>query len=350
MVVFTMMSARYGFYHKRTLIETIRSRFGKLISLLIGASIFIVTISFQSGNSIGAGLAMGSIFNTSSEPWILFFSLVAIVMLFFKSFYVILEKIMIGLVMVMLFSFFVTAVISKPDWTMVLKGYIPGIPKGAEILTIAIVATSFSVAGAFYQSYLVQLKSWEQEDYHTCRTESITGIILLGFISTLVLIASGSVLFANGISVNNVADMGKALEPLFGTTSSIIFMIGLLAASFSSLIGNATLGGNVLADTLGLGKTHQQLSTRLLIMLLIVVGSSLALAFSDLRLRLIVFAQGFTILIVPVIAFAILKITNSKTIMGSSSNSRSVKIIGYLGVITLILLATTYAYLVYFKN
>ena len=350
MVVFTMMSARYGFYHKRTLIETIRSKFGKLISLLIGASIFIVTISFQSGNSIGAGLAMGSIFNTSSEPWILFFSLVAIVMLFFKSFYVILEKIMIGLVMVMLISFFVTVVISKPDWTMVLKGYIPGIPKGAEILTIAIVATSFSVAGAFYQSYLVQLKSWEQEDYHTCRTESITGIILLGFISTLVLIASGSVLFANGISVNNVADMGKALEPLFGTTSSIIFMIGLLAASFSSLIGNATLGGNVLADTLGLGKTHQQLSTRLLIMLLIVVGSSLALAFSDLRLRLIVFAQGFTILIVPVIAFAILKITNSKTIMGSSSNSRSVKIIGYLGVITLILLATTYAYLVYFKN
>jgi Mn2+/Fe2+ NRAMP family transporter len=174
--------------------------------------------------------------------------------------------------------------------------------------------------------------------------------VLLGFISSLVLVAAGSVLHTNEISVNNVADMGKALEPLFGTTSSIIFMIGLLAASFSSLVGNATLGGNILADTLGLGKTHHQWSTRILIMLLIVVGSSLAMAFSELRLRLIVFAQGFTILVVPVIAFAILKITNSKTIMGSSSNVLPMRIIGFAGIVVLLMLAAIYTFLVYLKN
>lgn len=350
MIVFTTMSARYGFSNQKTLIETIRLRFGKLMSLVIGISIFIVSISFQSGNAIGAGLSMGSIFNTSPQIWILFFSLIAIITLFFKSFYKILEKIMIGLVSIMLLSFFFTVIISSPDWGTVLLGFVPKIPQGSEILTIAIIATSFSVAGAFYQSYLVQEKSWRNNAFKSCKTESIMGIVALGLISSLVLIAAGSVLFTNGISVNTAADMGKALEPLFGSTSFIIFMIGLLAASFSSLIGNATLGGNILADTLKLGTSQSSWSTRLLIMLLIVIGSSLAIAFSDLRLKLIVFAQGFTILIVPVIAFVMLKITNSNSIMGKYRNPVIIRGLGLLGVVLLTGLAIVYAYLIYFKN
>lgn len=350
MIVFTTMSARYGFSNQKTLIETIRLRFGKLMSLVIGISIFIVSISFQSGNAIGAGLSMGSIFNTSPQIWILFFSLIAIITLFFKSFYKILEKIMIGLVSIMLLSFFFTVIISSPDWGTVLLGFVPKIPQGSEILTIAIIATSFSVAGAFYQSYLVQEKSWKNDAFKSCKTESIMGIVALGMISSLVLIAAGSVLFTNGISVNTAADMGKALEPLFGSTSFIIFMIGLLAASFSSLIGNATLGGNILADTLKLGTSQSSWSTRLLIMLLIVIGSSLAIAFSDLRLKLIVFAQGFTILIVPVIAFVMLKITNSNSIMGKYRNPVIIRGLGLLGVVLLTGLAIVYAYLIYFKN
>lgn len=350
MIVFTTMSARYGFSNQKTLIETIRLRFGKLMSLVIGISIFIVSISFQSGNAIGAGLSMGSIFNTSPQIWILFFSLIAIITLFFKSFYKILEKIMIGLVSIMLLSFFFTVIISSPDWGTVLLGFVPKIPQGSEILTIAIIATSFSVAGAFYQSYLVQEKSWKNDAFKSCKTESIMGIVALGLISSLVLIAAGSVLFTNGISVNTAADMGKALEPLFGSTSFIIFMIGLLAASFSSLIGNATLGGNILADTLKLGTSQSSWSTRLLIMLLIVIGSSLAIAFSDLRLKLIVFAQGFTILIVPVIAFVMLKITNSNSIMGKYRNPVIIRGLGLLGVVLLTGLAIVYAYLIYFKN
>lgn len=357
MIIFTTMSARYGFFSNITLIETIQNRFGRFFGLLIGASIFIVSISFQSGNSIGAGIAMASIFKTSTEPWIIFFSFIAIVVLFFKSFYKILEKIMIVLVLIMLISFLITVIISSPNWELVLQGFIPKIPQGSEILAIAIVATSFSVAGAFYQSYLVQEKSWKpalpagrKNAFGSCKTESITGILMLGIISSLVLIASGSVLYTNGISVTSAADMGKALEPLFGSSSFIIFMIGLLAASFSSLIGNATLGGNILADTLKIGKTHQQWTTRLIIMILIVIGSSLAIAFSSLRLKLIVFAQGFTILIVPVIAYVILNITNSQSVMGQHKNSMIIRIIGLLGILLLAVLAIIYAYLVYFKN
>jgi len=349
MITFTVMSARYGYYHEKTLIESIRLKFGPLAGVLIGLSIFVVSISFQSGNAIGSGLAMQSITGTGSTVWIIIFSTLAILLLFFNSFYKILEKVMVGLVIVMLISFLITVIVSNTNWVLVIKGFVPSIPAGSEILSIAIVATSFSVAGAFYQSYLVQAKS-KKTGFDDCKVESITGIVLLGFISSLVVIASGNVLYSSGISVNNVADMGKALEPLFGTTSSMIFMIGLLAASFSSLVGNATLGGNILADTLGLGKSHKEWTTRIFIMLLIVIGSSLAITFSSLRLKLIVFAQSFTVLIVPVIAFAILSITSSKSVMGPNVNTPTIRAIAIIGNICLIALAGIYAYLIYFKN
>jgi NRAMP (natural resistance-associated macrophage protein)-like metal ion transporter len=350
MILFTTMSARYGFFQQKTLIQTIREKYGRPVSMFIGGCIFIISISFQSGNSIGTGLSLGSIFDTSPRSWILIFSLIAIITLFFKSFYKILEKIMIAMVSVMLLSFLFTVLISSPDWTGVLGGFIPKIPEGAEILVIAIVATSFSVAGAFYQSYLVQEKSRQEEGFASCARESISGIVMLGLISSLIIIAAGSVLYKNDISVNSVADMGKALEPLFGSASFVVFMIGLFAASFSSLIGNATLGGNILADTLNLGHSHASWSTRLLIMLLIVIGSSLAIAFSELRLKLIVFAQAFTILIVPVVAFVLLKTTNSKSIMGEHQNSMFIQVAGYLGVVFLTFLAIAYSYLIYFNN
>lgn len=348
MIVFTTMAARYGFYNKTTLIETIRSRYGKVASVTIGGSIFIVSASFQAGNSIGAGLAAASIFQTRPEPWIVVFALIAIITLFFRSFYRILEKIMIVLVLVMIISFLITVIISAPDLISIFKGFIPSLPKGSEMLSIAIVATSCSIAGAFYQAYLVQQKSWKNDEFKACKKESITGIVLLGSISSLVLIAAGSFLFTNGISVNNAADMGKALEPLFGQASFIIFMIGLFAASFSSLLGNATLGGHILADTLNIGKTHEQWSTRLMIMVLIVIGSLIAIAFSDLRLQLIVFAQGFTILMVPVVAFVILKISGDKAIMGNHRNSTIISWLGRLGVILLAGLAMVYGYMMIF--
>ena len=71
------------------------------------------------------------------------------------------------------------------------------------------------------------------------------------------------------------------------------------------------------------------------------------MAFSELRLKLIVFAQGFTILIVPVIAFILLRITNSKSIMKEYKNSLPMRIIGTTGVLLLVSLAVIYIYFIY---
>ena len=349
MAVFTIMAARIGLSSEKTLVTLIRVKYGKVFSIISGLGVFLVTVSFQSGNSIGAGLAFAELFNTSSIPWIILFSCLAISLLFLKSFYRILEKIMIGMIGIMILSFLVTLVLSGPQIMSMVKGFIPAIPSGSELLVIALVASSFSIVGAFYQSYLVQERGWKKHEVKLCQYESLTGIIILGMVTFMIMSAAGSVLFPKGIQVNSAAEMGKALEPLFGNLASSVFMVGLFAASFSSLLGNATLGGAVLGDALSLGNRLSALPLRLLIMVVIIVGATFAIAFSHLQLNLIVIAQALTMIVAPIIGVFVLLISTNNTIMGDMKISKTLKIFGIFGLCFVILLGIGFVYMFFIK-
>ncbi|MGD9329531.1 MAG: Nramp family divalent metal transporter [Cyclobacteriaceae bacterium] len=343
MAVFTSMASNIGASSDITLIKIINKKYGRIFSYFAGIGIFLVTASFQSGNSIGAGLAFAELFNTSLIPWIIVFSVLAISLLFFRSFYKILEKIMIVMIVIMLISFLITLLLSAPEISAIFKGFIPDIPSGSELLVIALIASSFSMVGAFYQSYLVKERGWKRNQASLCRKEGLAGIILLGMVTFMIMSAAGSVLFPKGIQVSSAAEMGKALEPLFGNIASSVFMIGLFAASFSSLLGNATIGGAILADTFSIGDKLNDLSSRVLIMLVIITGSTLAIVFSHLQLQLIVLAQAITMIVSPVIGIFIFLIANDEKIMGKNKNGIWLKLLGILGLLLVITLGISFS-------
>ncbi len=339
MITFTGMGARIGIATDQSLLKTFGQRWGKWAALLTGIGIFLVTASFQAGNTIGAGLAFAESFGTSTVPWILFISVAAIALLFTNSFYRILEKVMISMVSLMLLSFIFTVIIARPDFMQLAKGLVPEIPGGSVILVIALVASSFSIAGAFYQSYLVQEKGWKKEEVKKVKSETFTGILVLGLISGMILVSSAAILQPQGIEVNAATDMGKALEPLYGNFATAVFMLGLFGASFSSLIGNATIGGTLFADALNLGRDLDSKPVKFMISIIIIVGATIALLFGKLPLELIVFAQGVTIFVVPFIGIGLFTIANSPSVMGSLVNGKWEKILGALGIIVLLTLA-----------
>jgi Mn2+/Fe2+ NRAMP family transporter len=120
------------------------------------------------------------------------------------------------------------------------------------------------------------------------------GVLILGIISSFILINAAAILHPQGIQVNSATDMGLALEPLYGNIATIIFMLGLFGASFSSLIGNATIGGSLLSDAFSWGNQLQSKAVRRMIMLVMLIGAAIALKFGRLPLELIVFAQAIT--------------------------------------------------------
>tara|TARA_R110000868_G_scaffold108065_3_gene295364 strand:- start:6999 stop:8240 length:1242 start_codon:yes stop_codon:yes gene_type:complete len=349
MTAFTTMATRIGLYSEDSFITRIKKEVGKAIAVLVGIGIFLTTASFQAGNTVGASLAFSELFSTPLVVWIFLFTSLAIFLLFFKSFYKILEKLMIGLVILMLSSFLLTIIMVAPDIKQIFLGMIPTVPTGSEYFIITLTASSFSIVGAFYQSYLVQEKGAGLEDKEDCLRESRTGIIVLGLLSSLVMICAASVLRSNNIDVSSASDLGMALEPLFGSFTSYAFMIGFFAASFSSMIGNATIGGVILADTFFGESNLQKIKVRAMIVLVILIGATIAYIFGALPLELIIFAQGITIMIVPMTAVIILIFSNGKRISGELKNNKYTNYIGIIGISVLLIMSAYSIYYLFLK-
>ncbi|MCE7056255.1 Nramp family divalent metal transporter [Algoriphagus sp. AGSA1] len=339
MLVFTDMGARIGLSSQETLLSQIRKKWGRTVGVIIGMGVFLVTTSFQAGNSIGVGIAVAEATGTSSWVWVLVFNLLGMSLLFFRSFYKTLEKLMIGLVGLMLLSFLTTVVMIKPDFAAIGSGLVPNVPIGSEAIMIAFVASCFSIVGAFYQTYLVQERN-KSKGGNTDKNTSITGIVLLGLMSAVVIICAAAVLYPQGIQVNSASEMSKALEPLFGSAAAYLFLAGLFGASFSSLIGNATVGGSLLGDAVGFGSGLSSGKVRGLIALVMVCGAGISLAFGKLPLELIIFAQSVTIFLVPFIGGAMYVVANDKKMMGDRVNNPFVKVSGAVGLLLLIALAS----------
>lgn len=349
MIIFTEMGARIGIATESSLLQSIREKWGKVASVLLGIGIFAITASFQAGNTVGASLAFAELFHTASEPWMVAFTLTAISLLFFRSFYKVLEKLMIALVGIMLLSFLITLLLAQPDGTALVAGILPTLPAGSEVLTIALIASSFSVVGAFYQGYLVQEKGWKKTQIRQGKKEAIAGVMVLGMISLFILINAAAILYPKGIQVNSATDMGLALEPLYGSTATVIFMLGLFGASFSSLIGNATIGGSLLADAFSMGHALKSAKVRGMIMLVMVFGAAIALKFGRLPLELIVFAQAITVIIAPLVGIALLVLANDVSRMGTLKNSLWKNIGGILGLLLLFFLSASQIYLQFIR-
>jgi manganese transport protein len=340
MSVFTVMGAKIGVATKQSLLSTIRQKWGNGAAIAIGIGIFLVATSFQAGNSVGVGLAIAEISGTSPVIWIVVFNVIGIILLFFSGFYKVLEKLMIGLVGLMLFAFVTTLFFANPDWSAVAKGMvIPELPSGSIGLVIAFFASCFSLVGAFYQSYLVQERIRLNPDIKEKNGHSITGIIILGLMSIIVMICAAAVLNAKGIPVNSASDMARALEPLFGSYASYLFLIGLFGASFSSIVGNATVGGTLAGDAFGFGSQLNTKGIRMFIATVMVFGAIIAIAFGKLPLELIVFAQSITIFLVPFIGIAMYIIAIDPKIMGVHKISKPASVIGFLGLLIIITLA-----------
>ncbi len=350
MVVFTSMAARIGIATNQSLLATVKQKWGNKVAIAIGFGVFLVTASFQAGNSIGLGIALAELTHSSPVKWIIIFNGIAIGLLFFRSFYKVLEKLMLGLICLMLLAFLTTLFLSKPDITQVAAGFIPSIPSGSLALVTAFIASSFSIVAAFYQSYLIQERKRLQPAGTIIKDKSFTGIFILGLMTSIVMICASVVLHPQGIKVNNATDMAKAIEPLFGNYASTLFLCGLFGASFSALVGNSSLGGTVLGDALGYGSALHAKANRVIIALIMIIGATIAIVFGKLPLELIVFAQSVTILIVPFIGIAMYAIANDEKIMGVNKNSKAAKIWGAAGLLIIVVLAIESVRTMFFKN
>lgn len=323
MMLYTAMSARIGALNTQSLLTVVALRYGRWLAITMGVLAFTVCASFQMGNYLACSTALTTLTGVGEMVWMAVVGIVALVFVFAaKRLYQALEKVMLALVLFMLVAFVGNLIVARPNLFAILAGLIPRPWDGAMTgLVTAMVATTFSVIAALYQSTLAQQKGWGAEDLRTGLTDTLAGIGILIGISMVITITSATVL--SGATISSAANMANQLEPLLGKVSVILFSLGFFAASFSSTIVNAMIGGGLLADSLGMSSDINKLPNRLFTALGMAVG--LAAGVYTLRTETtldgIVLAQKSTILAVPLCALVMILLANDKRVVGERRNS-----------------------------
>jgi len=270
------------------------------------------------------------------------FTLLAVGFLWLPSFYKHLERTMIAIILIMLAIFVLTAIVARPDLGEMIAGLVPSFPDGSAALVVGVVATTFSVVGAFYQIQLVREKGWGPDDYATARRDAVVGTVILGLLSVVMMVAAAAVLNPIGATVTSPADMAGVLEPTVGRWASVLFALGLWAAAFSSLVGNGTIGGSMLAGALGIEKGGLA-STRVKVCItfVMVLGGIVAVVFGGIPVQLIMTAQAVTIFVVPLIGVAIVVLARHRD-RGRLAIGTPQLVLAAVGVLFLLLLAVNY--------
>ncbi len=341
MMVYASMGTRFGVVSKKSVLEVISVSYGRWFAVLIGLSTFLSTSSFQFGNNLGIGIGMQGITGIDERVWPLIFTPVALLLLFWaKNLYKVLEKLMMAIVMIMIVAFMVNLVLTKPNLVSVGMGFIPrAFSIGQVEVIVALMATSFALSAAIYQAYLAQDKGWKKEQLSRGLKDTFAGIAFLSTISAIIIITSATALKPRGIVVSSAADMAQQMDALFGGVSKIIFSLGLCAAAFSSLMVNAVIGGGLLSDSLGLGRSMNEKMPKIFTAIILLLGMFVAIFFRGNVIYALVMAQASSMMAVPAIAIGLLLVANQRKLMGTHRNTllqNAIAIIGLLCIMVMI--------------
>ena len=339
-IVLQEMSLRIGLVTRMNLAEVIRTSIksvmlNRLIILLIISSILIGNTAYEAGNITGASLGISAIINYESINYIpVFIGLIAFVILY-QGDYKILEKSLVSLVIVMSISFFITAIMTKPDIISLLKGiFKPQVNSSNLIVVLGLIGTTVVPYNIFLHSSLVSEKWNSIEKLKVARIESFISILLGGLVSLSIIITAASVSNQN---VTGVIDLAKGLEPLYGKFAIYFLGLGLFASGITSSITAPLAAAYVAKSCFGWNNSLKSKRFRLVWIFILITGVFVSMIKIN-PIEIIKFAQFSNSLLLPIIAIILLWLINDKNIISSKFNYKYQNIFGvFIVIISLVL-------------
>ncbi|MDP5101618.1 MAG: Nramp family divalent metal transporter, partial [Nonlabens sp.] len=236
-IVLQEMAARLGLVTGKGLPEilktSIANKFARtFLIILVLAAIAVGNAAYEAGNIAGGVLGLNTIFGVQ---WYfpLLLGIIAFALLFYGN-YKVLEKVLITLVVVMGISFIATAIAIGPDITAIFKGLFTPQINSTNLLTIVgLIGTTVVPYNLFLHASLVREKWNDTTDLSAVRKDTIISVMLGGLVSMAIIIAGTALQHAK---ISTGSDIARALEPIFGNASTIVFSIGILAAGITSAI------------------------------------------------------------------------------------------------------------------
>jgi Mn2+/Fe2+ NRAMP family transporter len=333
LLVIQEMCARMGAVTGKGLSDLIRERFGVRWTIVAMVALLIANGSNVVAEFAGvaASLELLGVERIVSVPAA---ALVIWALVVFFS-YKVVERTLFVLVLAFV-AYPISAVIVKPDWAEVAKGFaIPTLPteQMALIAALALVGTTITPYMMFYIQASIVDKGIGRDLYRFARVDVALGAILTGLNGFFIIVVAGAVLFPHHVIVNSASDAAQALGPLAGDQAKLLFGIGLFGASLLAATVMPLSTSYAICEAFGweagISKDFREAPVFMgLFTLLLVIGALVVLSPSVPLFPLILVSQNVNGLLLPIVLIFILKLAGDRGLMGDQTNSRVSQVIG----------------------
>jgi len=354
------MCARIGIVTSQGLTSNIRNNYPRPVLYLMILLTFPAVVL-----NIGADIAgMGAVANLIFPPVrAIFFTAGFTLILMLLIIYLPYQKMAAFLKYLCLFLllYLVVPFLSKQNWADIAKHtFIPSIHFNKAFISIlvAILGTTISPYLFFWQATM------EAEDVKHKKRKLIVnkriihkmdldvdfGMLFSNIVMFFIILTAGTVLYNGGIHrIDTVEQAAKALEPIAGKLSYLLFAIGVIGTGFLAI---PVLSGSlsyILSDTFkwngSLDKKYYEAKPFYLVIIVsLLVG--LCINYMGINpIQALIYTAILYGVTSPVMIAIILHISNNKKVMGEFTNGKWSNIFGFITLLLMSVAACTLLYL-----
>ena len=355
------MCARIGIVTSQGLTTNIRNNYPKPILYLMILFTFPAVILNIGADIAGMGAVGNLIFPTIPSY---FFTIAFTGILMVLIIYLPYQKIsaILKYLCAFLLLYLVVPFLAKQDWGEIAKHtFIPTIKFNKDFISIlvAILGTTISPYLFFWQATMevedIKHKKRrlmvDKKMIHKMDMDVDFGMLFSNLVMYFIILTTGTVLFNGGITeINSVEQAAKALEPLAGKLSYLLFALGIIGTGLLAIPVLTGCLSYMLSETFnwngGLDKKYYEAKPFYWV---IIISLLIGLAINYIGInpvQALIYTAILYGVTSPVLILIILHISNNKKVMGKFTNGKWSNI---LGTLALLLMTASAALLIYFQ-
>lgn len=352
------MSARLGIVTGKDLAQLTRERTGKVTGIFLWIITEAAIVATDVAEIIGSGIALKLLFGFPLLVGILITAAdVLLLLVLMKLGFRKIEAIVATLVAVILFVFLYEVILSQPQMSQVMKGYLPSshvvTNQGMLYLSLGIVGATVMPHDLYLGSSISQTRNFDRKDRKSVAQaikfttiDSNIQLTLAFVVNSLLLILGAALFYGTNSDLGRFVDLYNALSnsQIVGAIASpilsMLFALALLASGQSSTI-TGTLAGQIIMEgfiNLKMPLWAQRLLTRLISVTPVVI---FALYYHDNEAKiesLLTFSQVFLSIALPFAMIPLVLFTSNSKLMGEFANKTWIKILSWIITVILIIL------------
>ncbi len=358
------MCAKLGIVTGQDLAQATRARVGPKLAALLWITTELAIMATEIAEVIGSAVALNLLFGIPLMAGVLLtvldvFLLLVLMKLGFRK----IEAFVFVLILTIFLIFAYEVMLSDPDMSAVLRGFIPSEKiftatlagqDSALLIGLGIVGATVMPHNLYLHSSIVQSRQYDRRSEaglrEAIRFATIDSNIQLGFsfiINCLLLVLGAALFFGNDPSdLGRFTQLYDALQNpgivggIASATLSTLFAVALLASG-----QNATITGTLTGQIVMEGFIHLRLPmwlrrviTRSLAVIPVIICIYLWGDREDVVESLLIYPQVFLSIALPFSMIPLLLMTSSKKIMGVFVNSQLTIILGTVSTVALVIL------------